>query len=356
MAEVFLTPLCEMESHYNLHSIIHTPLRFPRHMVPRKIEWVVGVAERILDGMVIFFRLIQCGPKIVVAHNTTYATLPLIIGRMFGVGRLVYFNHGVAFVAYRGFVKKILVVLEVLNCFMADKVVTVSTDMRRILRGLCDNADVYLNYRGSVCGVPMNQALHWSDSLELKQAARVKYHIAEKEVVVLFVGRCRARKGIFEFFKLAQSFSQHSNVVFIVCGFVRNDAIRYGVEIPENCRLLGFVNNIHEVLLASNVLVVTSRHEGLGLAAAEAMALKVPVIAPRIPGLRCLYPRSVRKYMTYTPGDQTKLESIVSGIVKNVDVFRVEAESCYNFLEQNFGRDKVRANFGTLVAQVYGIT
>jgi glycosyltransferase involved in cell wall biosynthesis len=53
----------------------------------------------------------------------------------------------------------------------------------------------------------------------------------------------------------------------------------------ERVRFLGYVDDVSSVYKAARVCVVPSSWEGFGMAAVEAMASGVPVVASRIPGL-----------------------------------------------------------------------
>ncbi len=55
---------------------------------------------------------------------------------------------------------------------------------------------------------------------------------------------------------------------------------------PDRVRVLGHVEDLPDILCASDVLVFPSRFEGLGGAVIEAMALGVPVVASDLPVLR----------------------------------------------------------------------
>ena len=62
------------------------------------------------------------------------------------------------------------------------------------------------------------------------------------------------------------------------------------LDLANAVRFLGRVDDVAELLAAADVVVMPSRQEGLGVAALEAMAAAVPVIASRVGGL----PEAVR--------------------------------------------------------------
>ncbi len=62
-------------------------------------------------------------------------------------------------------------------------------------------------------------------------------------------------------------------------------AWKTGLQFPDNVKLLGFQEDIENFYRQISLLVMPSLMEGFGLAAAEASACAVPVIATRISSL-----------------------------------------------------------------------
>jgi glycosyltransferase involved in cell wall biosynthesis len=60
------------------------------------------------------------------------------------------------------------------------------------------------------------------------------------------------------------------------------------LELSDQVRFLGHVDDVPDLLVAADAFVFPSRFEGLGGAALEAMALGVPIIAGDVPALRAL--------------------------------------------------------------------
>ena len=56
-------------------------------------------------------------------------------------------------------------------------------------------------------------------------------------------------------------------------------------DLPPNVTLLGRLDDIRPLLAAADVFAVPSRREGQGIAALEALAAGVPVVASRVGGL-----------------------------------------------------------------------
>ena len=122
------------------------------------------------------------------------------------------------------------------------------------------------------------------------EALRREWGLGEREVLLAFVGRLDYQKGVDTLLGAMSHLAAcgHPRKIVIagdgpMRSMVDNWA-RHG-EGGRACRLLGFVDNVRDVLSAADVFVMPSRWEGLPLAGAEAMAAGLAVIATGVSGL-----------------------------------------------------------------------
>ncbi len=93
---------------------------------------------------------------------------------------------------------------------------------------------------------------------------------------VLFVGRLAPQKGVDVLIEAARRLPE---VPFVIAGEGPT------IAAPSNVRFLGLRRDIPALLASADVAVVPSRWEGFGLAAVEAMAAGVPVVASAVDAL-----------------------------------------------------------------------
>jgi processive 1,2-diacylglycerol beta-glucosyltransferase len=139
--------------------------------------------------------------------------------------------------------------------------------------------------RISVTGIPVGQEF---TSITEKRVARQKLEIPTGRFTILLLsggfGVGRVNEIAASITSLVASFPRQAFNFLIVCG--RNENLRHDLEqegFPPNIHasVFGYVNNIHELMDASDILISKSG----GLTSAEAMAKHLPmIIIDPIPG------------------------------------------------------------------------
>jgi len=130
----------------------------------------------------------------------------------------------------------------------------------------------------------------YARSDEARRRLREQWGLGEGDFLVAFVGRLDYQKGIGTLLGALSHLGARGSAIRTVLagdgpkrGIVEN-FIAHG-EGGSHCRLLGHVDDVRAVLSAADVLAMPSRWEGFGLAALEAMAAGLPVVATHVPGL-----------------------------------------------------------------------
>lgn len=224
-------------------------------------------------------------PNLVVSHNTKSSSLPLLAAWLMGVKSRVYFNHGVPFVGYSGFLRGLLRLLEIINCTLATEIVTVSSDMKNLLLSVKPLAKVSLIAKGSACGIDLAT---YNASLYADSTFRRDNGILKEDIAMVFIGRPEKRKGFELVLRLWRDHVKDASIKLILCGPEQSDVLKVLTRVPPNVICMGFVNNIPEVLSNVQCLILPSLHEGLSYAVLEAMACNCLVLANDIDGIRNL--------------------------------------------------------------------
>lgn len=108
---------------------------------------------------------------------------------------------------------------------------------------------------------------------------------------VLFLGRLEKAKNPILFCEIIKEYSRrYSNVkaVMIGKGELKKDIEGYisKYNLQKNISLLGFQENPYKYIKNCRILLMPSRYEGFGLAAAESLALGKPVLCSGVGGLK----------------------------------------------------------------------
>lgn len=123
---------------------------------------------------------------------------------------------------------------------------------------------------------------------EIKELARKELFTVKYDL--MFIGRLSEEKDPLRFIKIVEEIvreKKHIRAVIVGDGNLRDLCLDYisNHNLNDNIDVLGYLPNPYPVMSSSKILVVTSKWEGFGLAAVEALVLGKPVIAPPVGGL-----------------------------------------------------------------------
>lgn len=131
----------------------------------------------------------------------------------------------------------------------------------------------------------------FAPDLELRRRLRGRWGVPEERCLLAYLGRLDPQKGTDVLVSALSHLGARQEAVDLV--IAGDGPLRWMIENytavgegGDRCRHLGFVHDVRGLLSAADVLVLPSRWEGFGLAAAEAMAAGIPVLGTRVPGLR----------------------------------------------------------------------
>jgi glycosyltransferase involved in cell wall biosynthesis len=129
------------------------------------------------------------------------------------------------------------------------------------------------------------------DRIAARAELRSELGIDANAKLVAVVGNLHSRKDHETFLAAAEQVAGSvEEVVFLIVGAgsdKQTNLIRQRIrdhQLDSSVRLLGWRDNIHDLLAAIDVLVISSEQESFGLTAIEALAVETPVVSTRCGG------------------------------------------------------------------------
>jgi len=150
---------------------------------------------------------------------------------------------------------------------------------RRVNKLTCISKDTYNYYKKLGVNVEFIP-----NAIDLNDMPSNGLKLYDKQVV--FVGRLSKEKGIDVLLDALKYVDQDIHLLVLGSGPLKDTVIR-ACKLYPNLHYLGYKPRYEclKYIAGSNLLVLPSRIEGMPTVLLEAMALKVPVIASRVPGV-----------------------------------------------------------------------
>jgi L-malate glycosyltransferase len=183
-------------------------------------------------------------------------------------------------------------------------------------------------------------------TLEERAAARGELNIADGEFVISAVGALEQRKGHRYLIAAIGAIAASGKFrCFIVgqglIGRVLQDEIAV-IRNLDRIKLLGRVDDVRGLLWASDAFAMPSLKEGLGVAALEAMASALPVIASDVGGLREVV-EDGRSGIIVPPANPEKIASAIKRLAESPELRSQMSAAARARVVENYSMEQMAA-------------
>jgi len=223
-----------------------------------------------------FLKIRQINPDVVHAQSASMGLIALLVKKLLRKPYVIYSRAEL----YDSWLFRAPVAKQVLR--NADRVIALTEDMKRSMAEF---------YTGDVCVIPNGVELERFSVLSKKEA-RDRLKIADKDKIVLFVGRLRPQKNVACLIEAMKTVTERDpKVKLLIVGEgpegdgLRKMTSRLGLD--EHVDFVATVppEGIPAYMAAADVFVLPSLFEGFPNVILEAMAAGLPIVATRVSGL-----------------------------------------------------------------------
>jgi glycosyltransferase involved in cell wall biosynthesis len=239
--------------------------------------------------------MIRLRPDIVHASTGKAGPLATLAATLARVPVKIYLLRGLMMDRRDGLAKRLLASIEWATCRAADRVLAVSRSVADVVirQGLCPAEKIAVPGKGGSNGVDAEGRFN-RDRLDprARAAFRGQYDIPLDAVVICYVGRVVAGKGVAELAAAWQTIRELRRDAFLVIAGpseAQDPVPEHALGLLENDKrvvMTGYVP--HELLpnlyAAADIVVLPSYSEGLPNVPLEAGAMELPVVATSVTG------------------------------------------------------------------------
>lgn len=278
-----VTVVLRIDDDFQLISELQNKIKFRNVNINRKIDIFSDVRALIC----LYFHIRK--DKYDVVH--TIAPKAGLLGQLAafacGVNVRLHTFQGEVWATKRGISRFFFRKLDQFCALMATYSLVVSKSERAFLieHGVLNSINSCVLGYGSISGVNLN---HYKYSYSERLRMRNKFGYKDSDVVLLFVGRLNADKGIETLLNAFNAVALHDqNIHLLVVG--RDEGgwslrINSG-EYSNRIRYVGFKIDTRKYYQISDMLCLPSKREGFGMVILEAAAYKLPSVCTRIYGI-----------------------------------------------------------------------
>lgn len=260
---------------------------------PIHIEQQIAVLADLLSLFRLWRLFRRVRPNVVHAHMTKAALLGIMAGWLAGVRVRIYHNHGLAIVSGSGVRRLILLGADRLTHRLATHSLFCSESTRdeAIKAGVVRSKRAQILGKGTISGVDVAKFRPCASGT-VRAERRRAWDVAEDIVVVGFVGRLLAEKGIatlLEAWRLLDPTVRERARLLMFGGSIRGEPemqamVESAVSENMGVQTMGWIEHMADCYAAMDLLVLPSWREGFPYSIIEAQSTGIPVVATRTTG------------------------------------------------------------------------
>lgn len=186
--------------------------------------------------------------------------------------------------------------------------------------------------------------------LLIRHEKRKEFGFATDDFVIISVGELNDNKNHRTIIEAVKCLPDEK-IKYVICGIgeLQNELTDFIAKsgLQKRVFLLGYRNDIRDILWMGDIFAFPSKREGLGLAAIEAMAAGLPLVTSDIHGIRDY---SLNGSTGYSCGRQD-----IEGFAKAIARLRVEKEKCTEMQKFNvdYAQKFSKYNTNIIMRKVY---
>lgn len=274
----------------NLKNDSYLPnLDLPIKVINAPIERKISPIQDLLAIATLFKIFKQKRFDLVITVVPKAGLLGMIAAFMAFIPKRLHIFQGEVWANRAGFERLLLKTCDRITSSLATNILAVSNSEKVFLvnQGVVENEKIQVLGKGSIGGVNL---VRFASNKSAKKILREKLSIPKDALVIIFMGRLVADKGVF---LLAESFSNaletNPNLWLLMVGPDEGQELSQVLEIlgsaSERFSYFPYTSTPEEWFALSDILCLPSYREGFGVVIIEAGAMEIPSIGSRIYGI-----------------------------------------------------------------------
>ena len=315
---------------YNVYIFANLGNEKLNQSVPSNVEiFNVKISRSIKpwEDLCSYFNLIRLFRKLCLhlVHSVTpkAGLLTMLAAKSAGVNLRLHTFTGQVWATKSGISRLILKNVDRIMSSLATLVLVDSPSQQKFLidSGITSKSKSMVLNSGSISGVDIKKYQY--DALQ-RRKLRTELNIQENDILLLFVGRLKKEKGIYDLLAAYRELRKYQDNIAL--GFVGPDEenIRETMlgsveQYQEKVFYIPYTQNPESYYQASDVLCLPSYREGFGTVIIEAAACSVPAVASRIYGITDAIVDN-ETGLLHEPGDVNDLVMVLMRLVQDADL------------------------------------